>query len=57
MVGTILFWLALVFLFGHLSLDMRALVRIPGNNHKDILWTVATIVFLTGHIILDFVGG
>ncbi|KKL79246.1 hypothetical protein LCGC14_2016790 [marine sediment metagenome] len=53
--GTIVAVLALVFLIGHVVLDMRALVH-NVRHPKDMALTIATMVFLGGHLILDWIG-
>lgn len=58
--GDLLAVVAVVFLAGHLLTDMRALRRVvrfgkDGEHQADAVWTVLTVVFLIGHIILDWV--
>jgi hypothetical protein len=46
--------LAGVFLAAHLIMDVRA-VALTARHPKDLSWTAATLIILTGHIILDYV--
>ena len=53
-VGDVLLYLTVLFLVGHLALDMRSLFK--AVRHTDALWTIATISFLVGHLVMDYVG-
>ena len=49
-----LLYVTVLFLAGHLMMDMRALVLAVGHR-RDMLLTTLTIVFLIGHLVTDYV--
>ncbi len=52
----ILVALAVIFLVGHLLLDLRT-IGSTLRHPKDLALTLLTVGFLVGHIVLDFIGG
>ncbi len=49
-----LLYVTVLFLAGHLVLDIRTLMMAVGHR-RDMLLTTLTIVFLIGHLITDYV--
>lgn len=52
----ILVILAVVFLVGHILLDVRTIAKTVAHP-RDFYWTAATLFALGGHLILDFING
>lgn len=50
----VLLFVTVLFLAGHLLLDIRVMVKAVGHR-RDMLLTTLTIVFLVGHLITDYV--
>ncbi len=49
-----LLYVTVLFLAGHLMMDIRAMVVAVGHR-RDMFLTTLTIVFLIGHLITDYV--